>query len=56
MPVAVILGNEGKGIRPSIENKCDFLVTIPMKGKVQSLNVSVSAGVILYEILKQRTD
>jgi len=56
MPVAVILGNEGKGIRPSIENKCDFLVTIPMKGKVQSLNVSVSAGVMLYEILKQRTD
>lgn len=54
MPTAVILGNEGKGMRPSIENKCDFLVKIPMKGKVQSLNVSVSAGVILYEIVKQR--
>lgn len=56
MPTAVIMGNEGKGMRPSIENKCDFLVKIPMKGKVQSLNVSVSTGIILYEIIRQRKD
>lgn len=54
MPTAVVLGAEGKGMRPSIEKKCDFLVKIPMLGKVQSLNVSVSAGVMLYEIIKQR--
>jgi len=54
MPTAVVLGNEGKGMRPSIESKCDFLVKIPMLGKVQSLNVSVSTGIMLYEIVKQR--
>jgi 23S rRNA (guanosine2251-2'-O)-methyltransferase len=54
MPVVIVLGNEGKGIRPSVLSRCDFLVKIPMFGKVQSLNVSVSAGVLLYEVIKQR--
>ncbi len=54
LPAAIVVGNEGSGIRLSILDKCDFLVKIPMSGKVQSLNVSVSTGVILYEVLKQR--
>ncbi len=54
MPVVIVVGNEGKGIRPSILKKCDFLVKIPMSGKVQSLNVSVATGILLYEIVKQR--
>jgi 23S rRNA (guanosine2251-2'-O)-methyltransferase len=54
MPLAVIVGNEEKGIRRLTEEHCDFLVKIPMLGKIQSLNVSVSAGILLYEVLKQR--
>jgi 23S rRNA (guanosine2251-2'-O)-methyltransferase len=48
--VAVVMGSEGQGIRSLIRRKCDFLVSIPMKGKIDSLNVSVAAGIILYEI------
>lgn len=54
MPIALILGNEEKGIKRLIAENCDFLVKIPMKGKIQSLNVSVAAGVLLFEILRQR--
>lgn len=54
MPLAVIVGNEEKGIRRLTEEHCDFLVKIPMKGKIQSLNVSVSTGILLYEMLRQR--
>jgi 23S rRNA (guanosine2251-2'-O)-methyltransferase len=54
MPVAVIVGNEEKGMRRLTEEYCDFLVKIPMRGKIQSLNVSVSAGILMYEILRQR--
>lgn len=54
MPVALIVGNEEKGIRKLTADKCDFLVHIPMKGKIQSLNVSVAAGILLFEILRQR--
>lgn len=53
-PIAVIMGNEEKGIRKLVASKCDHLVRIPMKGKIQSLNVSVATGVLLYEILRQR--
>jgi 23S rRNA (guanosine2251-2'-O)-methyltransferase len=51
---AVVFGSEGEGLRKNIVNLCDNLVKIPMEGKIESLNVSVSAGVILYEILRQR--
>ncbi len=51
---AVVFGGEGDGLRKNIINLCDNLVKIPMKGKIASLNVSVSAGVTLYEILRQR--
>mgnify|MGYP000963981409 CR=1 FL=1 len=53
-PIAVIIGNEGKGISPSLKKHCDFLVKIPLKGKVTSLNASVASGIILFEILRQR--
>ncbi len=53
-PIGVVIGNEGKGMSDLVKKNCDFLVKIPMKGKVESLNASVSTGIILYEILKQR--
>ncbi len=51
---AIVLGNEGEGIRKNILKLCDELFKIPLSGKIESLNVSVSAGVILYEVLRQR--
>ena len=54
MDCAVVLGAEGKGVHDLVRRKCDFLVSIPMLGKVPSLNVSVAAGVVLYEIVRQR--
>jgi 23S rRNA (guanosine2251-2'-O)-methyltransferase len=54
MDCAVVLGAEGKGLHDLVKKKCDFLVSIPMIGKVSSLNVSVAAGVVLYEIVRQR--
>jgi 23S rRNA (guanosine2251-2'-O)-methyltransferase len=50
--IAVVMGSEGKGIRPLIRGKCDFLLSVPMRGKIDSLNVSVAAGIILYEIVR----
>ena len=54
MDSAIVLGAEGKGVHDLVRKKCDFLVSIPMLGKVSSLNVSVAAGVVLYEIVRQR--
>jgi len=54
IPIALIVGNEEKGIRKLTASKCDFLVKIPMNGKIQSLNVSVATGILLFEILRQR--
>lgn len=53
-PVALIMGAEGKGLRRLTEERCDYLVAIPMSGSVSSLNVSVATGVCLYEALRQR--
>lgn len=55
MPVALVMGNEEKGIRKLVAETCDFLVKIPMNGKVDSLNVSVATGVLLFEIKRQRS-
>ncbi|MEO8447975.1 MAG: 23S rRNA (guanosine(2251)-2'-O)-methyltransferase RlmB [bacterium] len=54
IPVAIIVGNEGEGMRSSLRNQCDILMRIPMSGKIDSLNVSVSTGIFLYEIFRQK--
>jgi 23S rRNA (guanosine2251-2'-O)-methyltransferase len=56
IPAAIVVGNEEKGIRKLTADKCDYLVRIPMKGKIQSLNVSVATGILLFEILRQRSN
>ena len=54
-PVVLVLGGEAKGIRPLVKKKCDFLLTIPMAGSFDSLNVAVAAGIIQYEVFSQRS-
>jgi 23S rRNA (guanosine2251-2'-O)-methyltransferase len=54
MDCAIVLGAEGKGMHDLVRKKCDFLISIPMLGNVPSLNVSVAAAVVLYEIVRQR--
>lgn len=53
-PLAVVIGNEGKGVSRLIKQKCDFSVKIPMFGKIASLNASVAAGLIMYEVVRRR--
>ena len=53
-PTAIVIGSEGFGMSRLVKENCDFLVKIPMKGKITSLNASVSAGIVIYEALKQR--
>ena len=53
-PLAIVIGNEGNGMSEKVRKNCDFLVKIPMKGKVSSLNASVSTGIVVYEAVKQR--
>ena len=54
VPAVLVMGSEDRGIRPLIKKKCDALISIPMKGKIDSLNVSVAAGMILYQILSKK--
>jgi 23S rRNA (guanosine2251-2'-O)-methyltransferase len=53
-PTAIVLGAEGQGLHENVKKHCDFLVSIPMAGAVSSLNVSVAAGVVLFEWRKRR--
>ena len=53
-PVALVLGGEGNGLHQLVKERCDFVVTIPATGPVRSLNVSVAAGVVLFEVVRQR--
>jgi len=54
LPTALVIGSEGKGISKHIRENCELLVSIPMKGKISSLNASVAAAVVLYEAVRQR--
>ena len=54
MNVGIVIGSEGKGVRPLLLKKCDYTVSIPMKGKVSSLNAAMAGAVILFEILRQQ--
>ncbi|MEE1056269.1 MAG: 23S rRNA (guanosine(2251)-2'-O)-methyltransferase RlmB [Acutalibacteraceae bacterium] len=53
--VAIVIGNEGKGIGRLVRSKCDGILSLPMKGQVNSLNASVAAGVLMYDVLRQRS-
>lgn len=53
-PIAVVIGSEGKGVKKSIIEMCDGVLTLPLKGKVNSLNASVACGIVIFEILRQR--
>jgi 23S rRNA (guanosine2251-2'-O)-methyltransferase len=55
LPVALVVGNEGRGIRRLVKERCDFLVRIPLRGKIESLNASAAGAVAMYEVVRQRT-
>lgn len=54
VPLALVIGSEGKGLRKTVKDDCDMLASLPMRGKVGSLNVSVAAGIMIFEIMHQR--
>lgn len=53
-PLALVIGNESKGLGRLVKEKCDFLVKLPMFGQINSLNASVAAGILMYEVVRQR--
>ncbi len=55
LPLAIVIGGEGKGVSDLVKKHCDFLAYIPMKGKITSLNASVAAAVVMYEAVRQRS-
>ncbi len=54
LPSAIVIGSEGKGLSALVKKRCDIMASIPMKGKISSLNASVAAAVVMYEALRQR--
>ncbi|MET1250419.1 MULTISPECIES: 23S rRNA (guanosine(2251)-2'-O)-methyltransferase RlmB [Sporolactobacillus] len=54
IPICLVIGNEGAGISQLVRKKCDFLISLPMRGKVTSLNASVAASLLMYEVLRHR--
>lgn len=54
VPLALVVGSEGQGLRKTVLEKCDYVVSLPMAGTVNSLNVSVATGILLYEVMRQR--
>ena len=53
-PIGLVVGNEGDGVSRLVREKCDYIASIPMKGDIDSLNASVAAGILAYEIVRQR--
>jgi 23S rRNA (guanosine2251-2'-O)-methyltransferase len=53
-PIGLVIGSEGSGVSELVRKKCDFTAAIPMKGQIDSLNASVAAGILSYEIVRQR--
>ena len=53
-PIGLVIGNEGDGVSKLVRENCDFIASIPMRGEIDSLNASVAAGVLAYEIVRQR--
>ena len=53
---AIVVGNEGKGLSRLVREKCDVIVSLPMKGKINSLNASVAAGILMYRAMEYRTE
>ncbi len=53
-PIGLVIGNEGEGVSRLVKEKCDYITSIPMAGDIDSLNASVAAGVLMYEIVRQR--
>ena len=51
---ALVIGSEGRGLSRLVREACDFLVTLPMNGQINSLNASVAAGILMYEVVRQR--
>ena len=54
VPAGLVIGSEGRGLRKTVAEKCDFVVSIPMRGRVNSLNVSAAGAVLMFEVLRQR--
>jgi len=54
LPLALVIGSEGKGLRKTVKENCDIIISLPMKGKINSLNVSVAVGILTFEILRKR--
>jgi 23S rRNA (guanosine2251-2'-O)-methyltransferase len=55
-PLAIVIGNEGQGLSRLVKERCDFILSLPMAGQINSLNASVATGVILYEVVRQRQE
>lgn len=55
LPTAIVIGGEGKGVSDLVRKRCDYLVSIPMRGRITSLNASIAAGLVMYEALRQRS-
>jgi 23S rRNA (guanosine2251-2'-O)-methyltransferase len=54
-PIALVLGGEDRGVRRLVQERCDYLISLPLRGQISSLNVSVAAGILIYEALRQRS-
>lgn len=54
VPIALVIGSEGFGMSNLVKKNCDFIARIPMYGKINSLNASVAAGIMIYEVVRQR--